>query len=129
MKITSAQYARAWWDALHGATDDTWDAISRNFLAYLREHGEMKKIAEIQRRIQLLDQQQRGVISVCVRSAHHLNEETLNRVLTQVMGNAHVEITSILDPNLIGGVRIETENRRWDISLQGGINQLKKTLM
>lgn len=128
MKITAKQYAHAWYAALEAAPKDQWDDISQRFLQHIHSYGFMKQLPHIQYLIERLEYQKKGVTPVLVRSAHTINADILQAVISQVIGDIPVDIRLIEDPLVIGGVKIETENSRWDMSLHGELRQLKKTL-
>lgn len=128
MKASASQVALAWYQSLQAAEASQWDTISQRFLEHLHSNGALKQLSEIQRRITDLEKKANGVTDVIVRSAHARSEEEVLPLITQVLGEGNVEITMLIDESLVGGIQIETRNKRFDLSLRGELRQLKKTL-
>lgn len=128
MKATPAQYARAWYDSLKAADSAQWDDISQRYLEHLHHAGDLNKISTIKRLMTDLETAERGVTPVTVRTAHDQSAESILPLVKDVLGEYAVDVTTVSDDSLIGGIQIETRNKRFDLSLAGELRQLKKAL-
>lgn len=72
----------------------------------------------------------RGVVQAAMTTAHPLEgsrQRQLNGDLTRVLGR-RVELTAQVDPDLIGGIRLEVEGSIYDGSVQRQLERLKEEL-
>jgi F0F1-type ATP synthase delta subunit len=128
MKATASQFASAWYSSLKSADVSQWDEISQRFLEHLHTAGNLKQLPHIKRLMKELETAERGVTEVTVRTAHDRSENDLLPLIKEVLGEQNVSVTLVSDDSLIGGIQIETRNKRYDLSLAGELRQLKKTL-
>lgn len=73
-----------------------------------------------------------GVAEATVYSTYELTEQEKNAISSTFaakLGKQSLQIENILDPNLIGGIRIQIGNRIYDSSLSGKLNRLKRDLI
>lgn len=96
--------------------------------AYIVEHklaGSVDFIvADIKRNIA-----RQGHVSAIVTSARKLDETLLKDVkahVTQLESASRVELESRVDPDLLGGVIIETPSRRFDASVRTRLKRLRQ---
>lgn len=128
MRITPKQYARAWYTALQQSPKTEWDAISDSVIRTIHRQGKMKWFAGIVRAVERLEHANTGVAPVTVRTAHSQPDAVINNLVQSILGQRETRITHSVDPRLIGGAQVETENSRWDLSLRGQLRNLEKTI-
>lgn len=63
-----------------------------------------------------------------IKSAHAVDDAVITEQLKIVLPNTDVQIKKEIDTSIIGGIQIETENKRWDFSLRGQLRSLSKTI-
>jgi F0F1-type ATP synthase delta subunit len=70
-----------------------------------------------------------GFVEVSATSAHTLNDKARQEVTAEVRklypDAKRIEIVETLDPEVVGGVRIEFANRQLDLSIQNELNKFK----
>lgn len=128
MRLSAQQYAHAWWESLHEAPQNEWDAISKRFLTYIHHNGDLKLLSEVGRIVAQMEQAATGTESVVVRSAHALDSDWVKKQVSTFVEHPSTTIEQVIDPELVGGVQIETPNKRWDLSLRGQLRALKQHL-
>jgi F-type H+-transporting ATPase subunit delta len=128
MRETPQQFADAWYEAVAEATAKDRDAMSERFLAELHHSGRLNWLPEIERRFAERDRAERGAVAVTVRRAHDVADHAIKAAVRKLFPDQPVDLESIEDPALIGGVQIETLDERWDYSVRGQLHQLEKEL-
>jgi ATP synthase F1 delta subunit len=104
------------------------DPILMNFLEALIERHRMPAIFRIQARYQELWDQANKLLPVQVTSAVPLDEATVRSVgerIGQQTGNK-IELSSTVDPEILGGIVLRVGNFILDASLRSRLNQLRK---
>lgn len=94
--------------------------------AYLVENNQLRESALYVRDIESA-LAERGVVLADVTGSHNLTEETKQNItdyLKKTVGANEVHLRTNVDPDLLGGVRIETPDKRLDATLRNRINQL-----
>lgn len=128
MRITPKQYAQAWQSQLHSAPRNTWDAIAQSMMELIRRNGHMKWINEILRLVEKEEMAAAKKIPVTATMAHPMTTTQIEKHIAQLMPNCTPAITAVTNPSLIGGLCIETEDTRWNCSLQAQLASMAKTI-
>ncbi|MGO9974525.1 MAG: ATP synthase F1 subunit delta [Solirubrobacteraceae bacterium] len=106
------------------------DPMLMNFLEALIERHRMPAIFRIQARYQELWDQANKLLPVQVTSAVPLDEATVRSVgqrIGEQTGN-EIELSSTVDPEILGGIVLRVGNFILDASIRGRLNQLRKTV-
>ncbi len=127
MRITPQQYAQAWYDALKATDEQQWPAISQAMLSRLQREGNLSRLGQIRQYVEELEREEQGVVKVTVKTAHDLDKQVISDLVKQLLA-AEVELDIREEKDLLGGVIVETADRRWDLSARGQLNQLKQQL-
>ncbi len=102
------------------------DANLKNFVSVLAEQKRLQVLPEVYAQYQdltlALNHTQRAVIS----SAYALTDAQLADLTADLQKRfgSSLEVTSQVDPELIGGVKVEVGDQVLDLSLQGKLNAL-----
>ncbi len=128
MRASALQYANAWYEQLTESAHKEWGGISRRMIELIHEEGKMRLLPEVVRLVQERELAEQGVTRVTVRSAHEVEEAVIEEQLKKVLPKAKVKIEKELDPSIVGGIQIETANRRWDLSLRGQLRSLRNEI-
>jgi F-type H+-transporting ATPase subunit delta len=128
MKITPQQYAISLYQALSECRPQDQERVLDNFVRLLAEAGQLSRVAEIEAEFIKYDLKQKGQVSATAKFALPGAEsarvlDTLNSVLGR-----NVVFKKEVDENLVGGVLVETEDERIDLSVKKQLEDLKKAL-
>lgn len=103
--------------------------LSREVAAYLLENGRVGELDSLLRDVQQ-QRSEAGVVEATVVSAHPLAGKILSGVKAQI-GLAYPKAKQIiineqLDPEVVGGVKIEFPEQRLDLSVRSKLNKFKQ---
>jgi F-type H+-transporting ATPase subunit delta len=114
-------------DALHKAVDGADDAVM-NFLEALIERHRMPVIFRIRDRFGELWEEERRLLPVEITSAVELDEKTVREIGDSIgkQVDRKVELSSRVDPEILGGVVLRVGNFVLDASIRHRLEQLRK---
>lgn len=99
-----------------------------SWAAYLLEHGRTSELGSLVRDVQAI-LADRGVVEVVATSAHPLDAAVLKRIETEVRRvypeAKHIPISTVLNPEVVGGVRIDFVGYRLDMTVSGELQKFK----
>ncbi len=120
------------------STEEKKDGLSRtvegadetlmNFLETLVERHRVPEIFRIRARYEELWDAERKLLPVEVTSAVELDEATIRSIgdrISQQTGNK-IELTTVVDPDTLGGIVLRVGNFVLDASLRSRLNELRK---
>ncbi|MBV9195978.1 MAG: ATP synthase F1 subunit delta [Solirubrobacterales bacterium] len=107
---------------------DGAEPIFMNFLEALLERHRMPAIFRIQTRYEKLWEDENQLLPVQVTSAIELDEATVASIGEQIGRQAgrKVELSSQVDPEILGGIVLRVGNFILDASIRNRLNQLRK---
>lgn len=129
MQTTSRHYARAWYELLKAAKDKDKAEISQNMLKQLQNEGKLAILSHIVEEVRRIEDEDNNVVNVEVRAARDVTEKDAKEAVKKLLGNVEFSLALKKDESLIGGLIVETANRRWDLSLKRQIENLKLCLI
>jgi F-type H+-transporting ATPase subunit delta len=102
-----------------------------NLVRVLVKRGNLELIGPIAVEYQRLLNKQRGVVSALVTSAAPLtaDEDTAIRARVAQLTGTTVDVTTTVDPALIGGVTVRIGDRLIDASVRGRLERLREQLL
>lgn len=114
-------------DGLHRAVEGADPAIV-NFLETLLERHRMPVIFRIRDEYQRLWDQENQLLPVEVTSAVDLDEATVKSIGDRIgeQTGQRVELTSKVDPSILGGIVLRVGNSILDASIKHRLDQLRK---
>jgi F-type H+-transporting ATPase subunit delta len=114
-------------DALHKAVVGADDAVM-NFLEALIERHRMPVIFRIRDRFDELWEEERKLLPVEITSAVKLDEKTVQQIGESIgkQVDRQVELSSRVDPEILGGVVLRVGNFILDASIRHRLEQLRK---
>lgn len=128
MRISPQQYATAWYTALKQSPRSEWEAISNSVIRTVHRQGKLKWLSGIVHAVEQFENADNGTTSVTVRLAHAQDSAVVQNLVKEILNETNVRISTVVDPELIGGAQVETENTRWDLSLRAQLRNLEKTI-
>ena len=104
------------------------DEILLNFLALLIENHRMPVIFRIRTEFEALWDEARKLLPVLITSAVTLDSDTVEQLGDRIgqQTNRHVEISTDVDPDILGGVVLRVGNVILDASIKNRLEQLRK---
>jgi F-type H+-transporting ATPase subunit delta len=114
-------------DGLHKAVTGAEDAL-RNFLELLIEKHRTPAIFRIRREYDRLWERANDLLPVTITSAATLDESTdagIGKVIGDQTGRK-VELTSVVDPDVLGGIVLRVGNSILDASIRNRLESLRK---
>lgn len=114
-------------DGLRRAVQDA-DQTFMNFLETLLERHRMPAVFAIQTRYQRLWDEEMKLLPVEVTSAIDLDAQTVSSIGEQIGAQTgrKVELSSKVDPDILGGIVLRVGNFVLDASIRNHLNQLRK---
>jgi len=125
MTITPKQYALTWYELLQDKKSDK--NINQKMLTYLYKTGRLSKLAEILRNLEEIEHKAQGIEHVTVTSAREIADSEAKKLAKEIL-KTEITISTKINPELIGGIQIETKNKRWDLSIKNQLLSLRKQL-
>ncbi|HEX2704019.1 MAG TPA: ATP synthase F1 subunit delta [Solirubrobacteraceae bacterium] len=112
--------------ALSGA-----DTLIENFLDMLIENRRMPVLAATRARFEELWEHENRLIPVEVTSAIELDEKTVGDIGERIGAQTgrKVQLTSRVDPDIIGGIVLRVGNSILDASIRNRLDQLRKEVV
>lgn len=104
------------------------DQTFMNFLEALIERQRMPELFRIRERFDALWEAEMKLLPVEVTSAVELDEETVRTIGERIgsgTGN-RIQLTSVVDPSVLGGISIRVGNLILDASVRNKLNLLRK---
>ena len=116
-------------DGLHKSVTGASSEIV-NFLEALLERHRMPAIHRIRRRFDEMWERERRVLPVDITSAVDLDESTVSQIGDRIgqQTGEHVQLTSHVDPDIIGGIVVRVGNQILDASIRTRLEQLRRAV-
>lgn len=104
---------------------------ARNLVRLLTERGRVELLPAVSNEYRRLLNRHRGIVPAIVTSAAPLTKDETDAVRERVqqMSGAAVELTTQVDPSLIGGLTIRIGDRLLDASVRGRLERLRDQLV
>lgn len=125
MKRTNKELARWFIQSVQDADVQKQNNAADVFIEWLAGRGELGRLREIIRAIDLVWKEMYGVSTITVVSAHPLTKSSYTALEKQTSG---AEIRQAVDPTLIGGAILRMDESIIDGSLLGALKQLRNIL-
>ena len=108
----------------------SWSGLVRAFVQMVVSAGRAEYLPDIAVALQAIVDQDQGRLRVTVRSTHPLSEAALARLRTRLARREgkQIELTTELDPALLGGVQVLLDHRVIDGSVRRQLQDLRQRL-
>mgnify|MGYP001560555082 CR=1 FL=1 len=126
MKLTAQHFARRWYMALKGSEASAWPEISKGMLSQVLRLGMKRDLPAIKKVMERLYLAENKVIEVVVTSAKPDQTKEEQKLLKDLFGSREVQISRRVDPALLGGIIVETQDDRWDFSVRQQLHRLSR---
>lgn len=131
-RIKTNDIATAIYASTHGKSGADLDLILKNITLFLSKHRLLNKSKAILTKLQEIEDTENEHINVIVKSSNKLEPGSIHEIKHWVTINykaKSVEIQEVIDPDLIGGMKIRIGNEIIDMSFRNQVNQLQAFLL
>lgn len=132
MHPTVSQYAGALRELTEDASPEAIAELTRNFVAWLRRRGELRKAEAVVRRLAALEAEAGGRLAVTAITARTPEPKTQKDILhlaERLFPDREIALISAVDPTVLGGVRLQTEESLYDATLAHKLQAFKRFLL
>lgn len=125
-KTSNKQLAEALYQVTRGLKGEKLAQTLRGFMALLMRSHKLKQAGRIIEEFVKFSKKQDGIVEIEVTTARGLDDGTMLHI-KKAFGEK-VEEKLVIDENVLGGVKIKTNDKILDASLKTQLINLKKTL-
>lgn len=102
-----------------------------NFLKLLVKKKRIRYVLEICKDFKKICNEYKGIEEGILYTSFDISEETLRKVEAAIgkKENKTINLKVVKDPSLIGGIKVEINNRVYDASIKNKVSLLKKELL
>jgi F-type H+-transporting ATPase subunit delta len=106
------------------------DGQARNLVQLLVRNGRLSALAEMQKLYEQLKSEDEGVVEANIESAYPLQDQQLEQIVNLLVKryNKKISPTVGVDPELIGGIKVQVGDKVWDASVRGRLQQMAAAL-
>ncbi len=117
-------------EALFAASPSLFDAEGTNLTRLLVESGRIDEAAAIEEEFQRLADEAAGRVRATVTTAVELERDDRDRVQKELSQrlNKEVRLTVVVDPRIVGGLKLQYGDRVIDASVATRLQQLRRRL-
>lgn len=126
-KNTPKQYAIALHQTVQGLQGKKLDEALKEFVKLLAHDHKLKQAETIIAEFVKYSKKVEGINEIEITTVGDLDEKTINKI-KQSFGDK-VEATIKVDPSILGGIKIKTEDRILDASLKTQLLKLKESII
>ena len=125
-KVTSADIERL----LLAICGERIDGVARNLIQLLVHNRRLSVVAEIGALFEQLKLQDEGKLDAKISSAFPMDDAQRNQVVDLLASRfkRKINATVTVDPDLIGGIKVEVGDKVWDASVRGRLQSMAVTL-
>ena len=110
------------------ASGGEWSEEFENVVSLLLRNNREEYLHSIMFVFQDLYRRSLNVYKGKLTTAVEINDETIKTLTKSIESklNGNLELTRVIDPEILGGFILEVDYNRWDASLKGQLNRIKK---
>ena len=125
-KVTATDVERL----LLAISGDRIDDAARNLIQLLVRNRRLVMLPQIRDQFEKMKLEDEGKLDAKISSAYPLDDAQRNQVVTLLSSRFRRKInaTVTIDPELIGGIKVEVGDKVWDASVRGRLQTMAVTL-
>jgi F-type H+-transporting ATPase subunit delta len=106
------------------------DGVARNLIQLLVHNRRLSGLAEIRELFEQLKLEDEGKLDAKISSAFPMEDAQRNQVVNLLSSRfkRKINATVTVDPDLIGGIKVEVGDKVWDASVRGRLQTMAATL-
>jgi len=107
------------------------DGVARDLIQLLVHNRRLSVLSEIRDLFEQLKLEDEGKLDAKISSAFPMEDAQRNQVVNLLSARfkRKINATVIVDPSLIGGIKVELGDKVWDASVRGRLQTMTATLM
>lgn len=125
-RLLPEQYAKILYEITQGVSENELDTAVGEFMKLLERDQVLSKVTYIMDAFEAYAKKQAGIERITVTSARDLSPALMNKI-AGIFGKA-VEVSTTIDPTLLGGVKIRSEHTVFDGSVRTQLERFKTQL-
>lgn len=131
MKISAKQYAQAIIGSVEGVSPEKGRVFFDNFLKIVEENNDGKMLPGIIGEVERLNEKKAGSRKATITTALAISDETKKDIKKKLEDSfkAKIILKQLVDPNILGGIVIETDNEILDASMRTWLDKFKHELI
>ncbi len=98
--------------------------LSEMLAAYLVQNRRSGELDSIMREVMRQRETNNGTVEITATSAFKLNDAT-KKAISTLLGAENTIINEVINPEMLGGVRLETSEKQLDLTVRNRLNRLK----
>tara|TARA_Y100000310_G_C20229687_1_gene599629 strand:+ start:64 stop:447 length:384 start_codon:yes stop_codon:yes gene_type:complete len=126
MKTSNRQYAKALYEVTSGLSGADLSIAIENFVQVLAKNYNLSQASSIITEFESYAKSEEGIMAIEITSASELDKGSI-QAIKKTFGDK-VETVEKIDPALIGGVSIKTEDKILDGSIKTQLQNMKQLL-
>jgi len=130
--MTSSQYAQALYQLTKNKPENEVNVVIEKFVNNLRQNGLTGKVNEIIKKFIEIYNKENGILQAKITTARELNEEMIEKIkdkLKEEYQAEKIELETMIDKKLKGGIKIIVGEDILDGSIAGRLLKLRKNLI
>ena len=130
--ITNNNIAQAIYLSTKDKSAGEMSNVYKNIVNFLAKKNLISKSSDILKKLKKIINDENGIFEAKVFTARKLNDTSkkeLKHILQNHYKTTEVDLVEILDPKLLGGLRIEINDEVIDNTIKNKINKLKNHLI
>ena len=106
------------------------DGAARNFIQLLMRNRRLTVLPQIREQFEKLKLENEGKLDAKISSAFPLDDAQRNQVVNLLSSRfkRKINATETVDPDLIGGIKVEVGDKVWDASVRGRLQTMALAL-
>jgi len=132
MKLSSSQYAQALYQLTKNKPENEVNVVIEKFVNNLRQNGLTGKVNEIIKKFIEIYNKENGILQAKIITVRELNEEMIEKIkdnLRRKYQAEKIELETMVDEKLKGGIKIIVGEDILDGSIAGRLAKLKNSLV
>lgn len=125
-RLLTRQYGKILFESTKGLKGAELDGVIKNFLKFLQSKQMLSKAEPIMNEYEKYAKEAEGIQMIEIVSARELSVSAVKEISKHF--GEKVEATVKIDPTVLGGIIVKTENEIFDGSVRGQLEKLKQQL-
>jgi F-type H+-transporting ATPase subunit delta len=131
MKVTPKQYAESLFESLHDKSEKAVKNILNEFVDVLIANNHTSQLDKILDHFTMLWNRGNGIVEAEIKTANKLDSkviETLKTYVGEIAESKNIQMTEVVDKDLLGGFVVKYEGKIVDNSLKTKLQNFKDNL-